>query len=414
LAVAIPPALLGYVKGSVRIFGFALAGFLGAILLLHFLGWAYDSYRGTFPWLLPVFALTALVFGFLININKVSLLNFYRDRLADCYIIKPGPPAAVSSIVTNDSLRLAGILPHHNGPYHLINGTLNLSGSTDLSLRGRMAAPFIFSKHYCGSSRLGYRATNSYADGRLDLATPMAISAAAVSPQSGSLTKPGLAVLMALFNLRLGQWLPNPADPVKHSCVFWHWYFVKELFSLADEDDWFVFVSDGGHYENMGVYSLLERRCKTIIAVDAGADPDRKFEDLAGLIRKARIDLGIQIDMDLTTLHGDPTTKRADIAFAVGNVLYPDNGQDPGGAGCLLYIKPTLSSAESESEDLLEYARNHPTFPQESTADQFFDEAQFESYRELGYQITKRALTHAGPWFQGVCASAKGAPKASA
>jgi len=361
-----------------------------------------------------VCAVVSVVSGFLVNINKVSLLNFYRDRLADCYIIKLLSSRPEAPIVTNDGLTLAGILGYHNGPYHLLNGTINLAGSEDLSLRGRMAAPFLFSKYYCGSSRVGYRSTQTYRDGTLDLATSMAVCAAAVSPQSGSLTRPGLAVLMALLNLRLGQWLPNPTEERKHSLVFWNLYFLKELFSQTDENDWFVFVSDGGHFENMGVYSLLERRCKTIIAVDCGADPNRTFEDLAGLLRKARIDFGIQFDLNLASVHGDPTTKHAREGFAIGRILYPDNGRDRGGEGTFIYIKPTLSSEEKESEDLLEYARNHHTFPQESTADQFFDEAQFESYRELGYQITKRALANVGPCFGPVHGSSGGVPTASA
>lgn len=406
LATIIPAAFVGYVKRSIRVFGIALAALVVAILLVHFLDGLHDEYKEWWAWWGVIAFVIALTSGFVININRVSLLNFYRDRLADCYVIKQTPSAS-RPVVTNDGLKLAEILPQPHAPYHLINGALNLSGSNDLSLRGRMADHFLFSKFYCGSRRLGYSPTESYADGEMDLATAMAISAAAVSPQSGQQTKAGLAVLMSLLNLRLGQWLPNPSERKQHRLVFWNDFFVKELFSLADEDDWFVFVSDGGHFENTGVFSLLQRRCKTIIAVDCGADPDRKFEDLSGLIRKARIDFGIQIEIDLSKLHGDPKTKLAESAFAVGKILYPANSQDPGGEGCFLYIKPTLSSNNSESEDLLEYSRNHPAFPQESTADQFFDEAQFESYRELGYQITKKAFTGAGDWFKNLCEQAK-------
>ncbi len=406
LTAVIPAAYVGYLKRSFRVFGFTLAGLIIAVLLAHFLGWLYESYSNKWQCWVFAFLVITVVSGFLININRVSLLNFYRDRLADCYVIKQMPNAS-PPVVTNDGLRLAEILPQHHGPYHLINGALNLSGSNDLSLRGRMADHFLFSKFYCGSRRLGYSPTENYANGEMDLATAMAISAAAVSPQSGQQTRAGLAVLMSLLNLRLGQWLPNPSERRQHRLVFWNYFFVKELFSLADEDDWFVFVSDGGHFENTGVFSLLQRRCKTIISVDCGADPDRKFEDLSGLIRKARIDFGIQIEINLSKLHGDPKTKLAESAFAVGKILYPANSQDPGGEGCFLYIKPTLSSNNSESEDLLEYSRNHTTFPQESTADQFFDEAQFESYRELGYQITKKAFTGAGNWFKDLCEQAK-------
>ncbi len=225
----------------------------------------------------------------------------------------------------------------------------------------------------------------------------MAVSGAAVSPQMGSATKPGLAVLMALLNVRLGQWLPNPAVHLRAGLVFWHYFFLKELFSLTDENDWYVFVSDGGHFDNTGLYGLLERRCKTIIAVDCGADPTRKFEDIANIMRKARIDFGIDIQLDLGKLHGDGTSPRAAAGFQVGKIVYPPNQGDVGGEGRLVYIKPTMSEDLHESEDLLEYARNHLTFPQETTGDQFFDEGQFESYRELGYQLTKAGFAALGP-----------------
>jgi hypothetical protein len=406
LAVLIPPAILGYAKGSLRIGLYTLLGVVSAILAFHLSAWLYTTVQpnllaaGQWGSIGAVALIVALFFGFAVNVNRVSLLNFYRDRLADCYIIRAertGDPP----IVVNEQLTLHEILPSANGPYHLINATLNLSGSSDLALRGRKAAHFLLSKFYCGSSRegMGYARTDAYwvrTVDQPDLAKAMAISAAAVSPQQGSLTKPGLAFVLSLLNLRLGQWVPNPNPahrPPARQLIFWNGYFLKELFSLANEDDWYVFLSDGGHFENTAVYALLQRRCATIIAADCGADESRAFEDLAGLIRKARIDFGIDIDLDLTDVHGDPKTHCARRGFAVGTIKYPATATSPAADGCLVYIKPTMSTVPGEdSEDLLQYARSHPAFPQEPTADQFFDEAQFESYRELGYQLTKRAF----------------------
>ena len=174
------------------------------------------------------------------------------------------------------------------------------------------------------------------------------------------------------------MWITSPP-------VWWNKYFVKELFSMVDEEDEFVLLTDGGHFDNMGVYTVLQRCCETIIAVDNGADPNREFEDLAGVLRKARIDLGITIDIKLNELHGDPVTKHAARGFAEGTILYPE-----GETGRFIYLKPTLTG--KESEDILQYDRKHKDFPQETTLDQFFDEAQFESYRELSYQITKKAI----------------------
>jgi predicted acylesterase/phospholipase RssA len=383
----LPPAALGYAKRSFRVFAVAIAGVVVALLITHGLWLLEKQFHGR-PELYIGLAVLAVGLGF-ININRVSMLNLYRDRLADCYIIRrDGEP-----IVTNDDLQLKAILSSANGPYQLVNATLNLSGSKDLSLRGRMAAPFVFSKFYCGSPRLGYRASADYDGGHFELATAMAISGAAVSPQSGSSTRPGIAVLLSLLNLRLGQWVLNPQEATGWPGVWWSAYFAKELFSLADENDKYVLVSDGGHFDNTGIYPLLERRCRTIIAVDASCDERRQFDDFAALIRKARIDFGITIDLDLRPLHGDPMTHRAMRGHAAGSVLYPARGNDPGGVGQILYLKPTLDVAESETEDLREYMHVHPAFPHEPTTDQFFEEAQFESYRALGYAIAKQALS---------------------
>jgi predicted acylesterase/phospholipase RssA len=388
LAGIIPAAYLGYVKKSLPVFAGTLAGLVGAVLLVHFLGWLHECHYPSFVSACVLSAFLTLICGY-IDINANSLLNFYRDRLADCYLIKQ----QAGGVAPYDSLKLEDVLPHQNGPYHLLNATLNLSGSTSLWLRGRMADMFLFSKKYCGSHRagVGYAKTTDYLyEGKsLELADAMAISAAAFNSQMGQSTSQGLAVLLALLNVRLGRWLANPnpnSRRQKSTPVWWQKYFVKELFSLVDEKDEFVLLTDGGHFDNTGVYPLLQRRCATIIAVDNGADPERKFEDLAGLLRKARIDLGITIDLDLDRLHGNAKTRWAKRGFAAGTIAYP-----AGETGRFLYLKPTLTG--KESEDILEYWRKHPTFPQQTTLDQFFDEAQFESYRELGYQITKQAVT---------------------
>ena len=391
LAGVIPAAYLGYIKGSLPVFGCALAGFVGVVVLAHLLGALYAP--GWFLGAAVGSLFLAGCFGY-IDINANSLLNFYRDRLAECYIIATDrhPATGQVAIKTTDDLKLKDILPNNNGPYHLINATLNLSGSNDLWLRGRMADMFLFSKNYCGSHRTGVgyidTATYRYKDKDLTLSDAMAISASAFNSQMGEVTTPGRAALLALLNVRLGCWLPNPnldRQRKKISSVWWYKYFVKELFSLVNEKDEFILLTDGGHFENMGVYTLLQRRCQTITAVDNGADPNREFEDLAGVLRKARIDLGIYIDLDLGQLHGNRKTKRAACGFAQGTILYPEGSQ-----GQLIYLKPTMT--RKESEDILQYNRKHDEFPQETTLDQFFDEAQFESYRELSYQLTKQAI----------------------
>ena len=74
-------------------------------------------------------------------------------------------------------------------------------------------------------------------------------------------------------------------------------YFVKEMLGWLREDDGLVYLTDGGHIENLGIYELLRRRCQLVIAVDAEADPDMNFNALVALERHALIDLGVRLDL---------------------------------------------------------------------------------------------------------------------
>lgn len=161
----------------------------------------------------------------------------------------------------------------------------------------------------------------------------------------------------------------------------------------------FVNVSDGGHIENLGVYSLLERRCALIIAVDGEADPHMAFPSLIRLLRYARIDLGITIDIDVARIRALAEGYHG-AHWTVGRIDYGD-----GETGVLCYLK--LSLTGDERLDVLAYQAGSPAFPHESTAEQFFSEEQFEAYRALGYHIGRRV-------FEGASGSASGAALAAA
>ena len=195
-------------------------------------------------------------------------------------------------------------------------------------------------------------------------------------------SSPALTFLMTVFNVRLGHWSPNPANDdtwTQHDPLFGGGYLLRELFGQTDLGSPFVYLSDGGHFENLGIYELVRRRCACIVAVDAGQDADGRFSDLGNAIRKCYADFGVTIDIDTSGM------KRA--YFALGRVHYPDAP-----AADLLYIKPNLIGGEPA--DLANYQAAHSQFPHESTADQWFDESQFESYRKLGHHI---GLTLFGP-----------------
>ncbi|OZA40970.1 MAG: hypothetical protein B7X81_14605, partial [Hydrogenophilales bacterium 17-61-76] len=203
-------------------------------------------------------------------------------------------------------------------------------------------------------------------------------------PNMGYHSSPALTFLMTVFNVRLGHWSPNPANEnhwTQHDPPFGGIYLLSELFGRTQHTSPFVYLSDGGHFENLGIYELVRRRCACIIAIDAGEDGNSHFDDLGNAIRKCYADFGVVIDIHAEDLENGYS--------AVGRVIYPfsaETAEQPP-EGCLIYIKPRLTGAEPA--DLLNYKCTHPGFPHESTRDQWFDESQFESYRKLGHHIGK-------------------------
>lgn len=318
-----------------------------------------------------------ILVGWFTNINSNSLHYFYRDRLAKTFLIR----RSKGEIKPDHCLLLKDLHQLHNGPYYLVNTTLNVPSSENPSLHKRGSDSFIFSRLYCGAESTGFRRTETYNHGQTKLATAMALSGAAVSPEMGKDTNPVLRLIMTLLNYRLHQWLPNPKFN-KQLRVWGPSYLLKELFGLNTENDVLLNLSDGAYYENLGIYPLLKRRCKLIIASDAAADPNCQLMDFANLQRKARIDFGINIDIDMSELHPDKETRNAKAYFVKGTIHYPG-----GETGTLFYIKTTMMG--KEPEDLLAYRRNNSSFPDQSTANQFFDDAQFESYRKLGELVGK-------------------------
>ncbi|MFM8444700.1 MAG: hypothetical protein ACKN9W_15360, partial [Methylococcus sp.] len=359
----------------------ALTGASGPLLLLMGYLALNESLTPAEPWSLLVWLVLAVgLVGWLrgINVNQISPHRYYRNRLAETYLLRRGRDAAEDPQPLS-KLRTRNLA----APYHLINAAANLPSSQQADLRGRNADFFLFSQHYCGSPLLGYCTTPALeaADGHLDLGTAMAISGAAASGHMGATTLKGLEFLLSLLNLRLGYWLPNPGKlPAgAHGVGVRPFALWRELFGRMDETGQHVNLSDGGHIENLGVYELLRRRCKYVIAIDAEADPDLRFAGLMTLIRYARIDFGIRISLDLDDLHRTPAGY-SKAHFALGVIDY---GQ--GLRGYLLYIKSSLTG--NERDYLLDYHQRHPSFPHETTADQFFNEAQFEAYRALGEHI---------------------------
>jgi len=414
--------------------------------------WIADAIKGLRapPWVDPhvvahfIFLtglLVALFFlGRRIQVNRFSLNGLYRNRLARAFLggarLKREPDP-FTGFDAGDNVRMHKLAANSGGRailYPVINVALNVTASEKLAWQERKAEPFVFTPLYSGSGMLkppewppagaavdlndppgAYVASNVYGGNEPDLAmegcgvsiaTAVSISGAAASPNMGYHTSAATAFLMTLFNVRLGAWLPNPAqgekmgDAIRASGPSNSLFAIlRELGGATDDRGRDIYLSDGGHFENLGLYEMIRRRCRYIIVSDAGADPECAFSDLGGAVRKVKIDLDVDISFDEIDIYArDPENRRKERqrAFALGTIEYPENrtaGSEPDSSdaralrtGRLLYIKPSYFG--QLPVDVRSYAEVSKTFPHESTADQFFSESQFESYRRLGYFFT--------------------------
>ncbi len=354
-----------------------------------------------------------------VHINKFSMHATYRNRLIRAYlgISRSGRiENRFTGFDKDDNLDMhkiwpgrddsadAAAAPRSPQPFHIVNTTLNLVSGSSLAWQQRKAAPFTVSPLHCGSWHLGYRPSRRYGhreDG-ISLGTAIAISGAAASPNMGYHSSSVTAFLMTLFNVRLGWWLGNPG---KAGDATWQEagpklalkWILNEMFGLTNAGRSFVYLSDGGHFENLGLYEMVLRRCRLIVVSDASCDPSYQFTDLGNAVRKIRIDLGIDIAIDRLPQHcarddidserkTEPELRRY---CALGRIHYPE-----GEPGLLIYLKPGIYGGEPA--DVKEYARQRRDFPHESTADQWFDESQFESYRRLGRFLARSVFADAG------------------
>ena len=363
------------------------------------------------PLWLTAWAATMLlfwIFGRTVDINGFSLHFFYRNRLERCYLgASDGKrePNLYTGLSEDDSPPLSEV--YKVKPYPLINTALNIShnpieGSTDqLGWQERKAASFLFSPLFCGYRlAFGERGIDAFQHTKefggkdpITLGMGMTISGAAASPNWGYHTNPATAFLLTVFNARLGWWMTNPRRPAawKHYVMprFGAKSLFQELTGTSSDITDYVYLSDGGHFENLGIYELVRRRCGIIIASDAGQDGKYTFEDLGNAIRKCRTDFGVEIEIDPRAIIPGADGHSAHHC-AVGLIRYPETEELPASVGQILYIKASLTG--DETADLLQYKAQNPEFPHHSTLDQWFGESQFESYRKLGQHIGEMAL----------------------
>jgi hypothetical protein len=270
---------------------------------------------------------------------------------------------------------------------------LNLVSGERLAWQQRRAASFTASPLHCGSEILGYRPSNEYGgpDG-VSLGTAVAISGAAASPNMGYHSSPAITFIMTLFNARLGSWLGNPKrktwrDSGPHSAFN---SIIREALGRTDDSSPYVYLSDGGHFENLALYEMVRRRCRYIVVLDGGCDAQYNYEDLGNAMRKIRIDMKIPIDF--LPPHSSPG-ETPKVRCAVAEIRYKEI--DPAlENGYLVYIKPVVLFGDDP--DIRAYKAANPAFPHESTGNQWFNESQTESYRMLG--VRSVLDTFKKPW----------------
>jgi hypothetical protein len=345
-------------------------------------------------WFFAVGIIGLFYAAFFANPNITSAHDFFRDRMSRAFLMED---CGSERVMSCDNLLLSRLnADGSTAPYHLLNTTLNLQGSRDADLAGRKADFFVLSHAFCGSPTTGYCKTTDLEqrDRHLNLGTAMAISGAGMSPNAGTQTVKSLVYLMTLFNLRLDYWLPNPRFVATTSALrklrlgaaVGPVYMLKEALGLLDGGGTFVNLSDGGQLENLGLYELLRRRCRSIVAVDASEDPSMTCPCLMDAIRYARIDLGITVTIDVDLL-AKQSNGLSSQHMAVGSIDYGG-----GEIGQLTYVKASMTG--DESAEVRQYREMNRAFPQDPSSNQFFNESQFEAYRALGEHIGRELMAN--------------------
>lgn len=389
----------------------AFALIYGLLLLAYIMAGRYFIYEGDiiWNWFIPLVG-TSLLFGIFTNLNLISPHRVWRDRLMEAYMPnkeavegnKWQPATEADKALMKDMCGAS-----HPRPYHIVNTNIILVDSDQTKYKNRGGDNFILSPLYCGSDATDWRTTDTFqkkGSRGITLATAIATSSAALNPNAGvsgeGVTRNSIvSILLSILNLRLGYWTTNPKkNPLPFPPNFFFPGISSEILRRGlSETDKNIQLSDGGHFENLALYELIRRKLSLIVLSDGGADPKFNFDDLANVVEKVRVDFGAKITFDddyglsnLLPKSADKSqfTEKYDIAkrgFAIANIEYHDKTK-----GVLLYVKLTMIN--NLPTDVYSYKGVYEDFPHQSTADQFFDEKQFEAYRELGYYITKEMV----------------------
>jgi predicted acylesterase/phospholipase RssA len=346
------------------------------------------------------------------NINLVGLHRFYRDRLMETFMpsIEVVYSPQISYSPAADSLKLTDLWKSsatpREIPYPIINTNVILVNDEDPKVRQRGGASFILTPWYVGSDITGWEETQRHTkkNGTITLASAMATSGAAASSNAGFIgtgvtRNRVVSVILGLLNLRLGLWVktpsnrppsrfdqrPNHFSPGLTYGLLRYGYHGKAAYSE---------LSDGGHFDNLGIYELVRRKAKLIVAFDVEADEGTNLSSLVSVVQRVKEDFETIIDLEgcadsLLPRVDDavfPTGAQwTDAPYFAASVTYKG-----GERAKLIYIKASLIKKLSFLSKA--YRAHNADFPHQSTVDQFFEPAQFEAYRELGFKSALEAI----------------------
>ncbi len=433
--------LLAVLAGLLLLLGVVLAttGTIGAVS-----SWP----GGLTEWQVTLVLGVVLIFFLAVDQVRWSLHPFYRRRLATAFSVRRlrrgGEVSAVAYDYDREPTWLAGAeqtTPRAGGksgdnrrepsydarvpgfPQVIFSCAAHVSGQ-EVAPPGRQVVPWTMSGDYVGSPMIGWIATGRLAAAtsptiRRDLTVQaaQAISGAAIASQMGRMNRT-YSKLLTLTNARLGSWLPNPRYLQRlgrrQSADWWRPRLPRrrhlstlgrELFGHYPQDGPLIYVTDGGHYENLGLVELLRHRCSNIVCVDASGDGADVAATLAQAVELAYEELGVEIRLDnagdLGAGTGMPHATAPDQLIAelqnrlakscvvTGSIHYPALGDGLAEAeGTFVLGKAVLTP--STPFDLLAYATDNPAFPNDSTADQWFDFSRFDAYHALGRYVGAR------------------------
>lgn len=361
----------------------------------------------------------AVAIGMIANINYVGLHRYYRDRLMEAFMptdkavsnMKVAYSAMADKLSIADLKDSSKVLPGTPSfvprPFPIINSNVIMINDADHMVATRGGDNFTITPLFIGSSVTGWQDTANYINknGPFTLASAMAASGAAANASAGYIgtgitMNPLVSSVMSLLNIRLGLWVGNPlyqkAGTIRSIPTFLNPGLVAGILGQAhDRKSKFIELTDGGHFENLGLYELVRRKLGLILIVDGEADPTISLQALVSATRRVEQDFHASLTffpglgperLIMYPSAGYPAGVRyAKSPFIVGELIYDD-----GTEGTLILVKATVIKEMDFTTS--GYLASNPDFPHQSTVDQFFNPDQFDAYRYLGYESGLQAV----------------------